>query len=84
MWRESYNVQVGVSSREGLTKVVGKSRVLKRTGVTNRVVDVEYEKILWGTGKTMVMISGFYALIGLVCMFKRGIYGSELVKKRRY
>ena len=41
-------------------------------------------KPLCGTGKTVIMDSGFYMLKGLICMYDIGVHGSALVKKLRY
>ena len=41
-------------------------------------------RALWSTGKAMIMDSCFCVLKGLLEMRKRGVYGSTLIKKRRY
>ena len=41
LWREYNNVKVGVSSREGYYKGVGKAKVWNRTGDIHNVIDVE-------------------------------------------
>ena len=38
----------------------------------------------WSTGKAVIMDSGFCVLKGLLETRKRGVYGSALIKKRRY
>lgn len=39
---------------------------------------------LWGTGKTIVLDSGFCVLKGIVELKKKGVFSSALIKKRRY
>ena len=39
---------------------------------------------LWGTGKVVVMDSGFCVAKGLCEMYHKGVYGHALIKKRRY
>ena len=41
-------------------------------------------KALCITGKAVIMNSGFFFFKGILEMTKRGVYGSELIKKRRY
>ena len=41
-------------------------------------------KPLWVTGKAVIMDIVFYVLKGLIGMYDRGVYDSEVVKKRRY
>ena len=41
-------------------------------------------KPVWGTGKLVVLDSGFCVLQGLVELKKKGVYAHALVKKRRY
>ena len=41
-------------------------------------------KTLWGTGKTVIMESGFCVFKWLVGMYKRGVYDSAVVNKCRY
>ena len=38
----------------------------------------------WSTGKAVIIDSGLCVLKGLLEMRKRGVYGSALIKKRRY
>jgi hypothetical protein len=39
---------------------------------------------LWGTGKAIVLDSGFCVLQGLVELRKMGVFAAALIKKRRY
>ena len=41
-------------------------------------------KMLWNTGKVVVLDSGFCVLKGIVELLKRGVYASAVIKKRRY
>ena len=41
-------------------------------------------KLLWHTGKVVVLDSGFCVLQGIVELKKRGVYAAALIKKRRY
>ena len=41
-------------------------------------------RILWSTGKAVIMDSGFCVLKRLLKMRKRGGYGSALIKEMRY
>ena len=41
-------------------------------------------KTLWVTGKTLIIDSGLFVLGFLIDMIYKGVYGSTLVKKRRY
>ena len=41
-------------------------------------------KPVWGTGKLVVLDSGFCVLQGLVELKKKGVYAHALIKKRRY
>ena len=41
-------------------------------------------KSLFVTGKAVVMDSGFCVLKGLVGMLAHGVYGTTLIKKKRY
>lgn len=41
-------------------------------------------KPLWGSGKVVVMDSGFCVAVGLREMFKKGVYGHALIKMKRY
>ena len=41
-------------------------------------------KPLWVTGKTVIMESGLCVLKVLIGIYKRGVYGSLVAKKRRY
>ena len=40
--------------------------------------------VQWSTGMSVIMDSGFCVLKGPLEMRKRGVYGSALIKKRRY
>ena len=40
--------------------------------------------LLWIIGKAVIMDSGFCVLKGIRETNKRGVYGSALIKKRRY
>ena len=42
------------------------------------------KKPLWGTGKVVVMYSGFCVLGGSISMVEKGFWGSALIKKRCY
>ena len=42
------------------------------------------KKPLFFTGKAVVMDSGFYVLKGLLGMLSHGVYGTTVIKKRRY
>ena len=39
---------------------------------------------LWSTGKAVITDSGFCVLKGISGIRKRGVYGSALIKNRRY
>ena len=41
-------------------------------------------KPLWGTGKVVVVYSGFCVLEGWISMIEKGVLGSALIKKRCY
>jgi hypothetical protein len=41
-------------------------------------------KSLWGTGKALVLDSGFCVLQGIVELKKKGVFAAALIKKRRY
>ena len=41
-------------------------------------------KPVWGTGKLVVLDSGFCVLQSLVELKKKGVYAHALIKKRRY
>ena len=41
-------------------------------------------KPLWGRGKTVIMDSGFCVLKWFIGIYERELYGSAVVKKRRY
>ena len=41
-------------------------------------------RVMWSTGKAVITDSGFYVLKGLLETRKRGVYGSELIKNRRF
>ena len=41
-------------------------------------------KDIFGTGKVVILDSGFCVLRGLVELMKRGVYASSLIKKRKY
>ena len=41
-------------------------------------------KALYGTGKVVILDSGFCVLQGLIELRKVGVFGSALIKKRRY
>ena len=41
-------------------------------------------KKLWGTGKVVVLDSGFCVLQGLIELKKKGVFAASLIKKRRY
>ena len=41
-------------------------------------------KPLFGTGKYVVMDSGFCVLKGIVGMLAHGVYGTKVIKKKRY
>ena len=45
---------------------------------------VRMTKPIHGTGKVVVMDSGFCVAKGIVEMEKKGVYGQALIKKRRY
>ena len=45
---------------------------------------MQMTKSLFVTGKALVMDSGFCVLKGLVGMFAYGVYGTTLIKKKRY
>ena len=45
---------------------------------------VRMKKPLWGTGRVLVMDSGFYVMEGLISMVGEVFLGSELIKKRRF
>ena len=45
---------------------------------------VRTKKSLWGTGKVVVMDTGFYVLKGLISMVEKGVFGSALIKNQRY
>ena len=38
-------------------------------------------RVLWGTGKAVIMYIHFCALIGLLEIMKRGVYGRSLIKR---
>ena len=42
------------------------------------------EEPLFGTGKSLVTGSGFYVLKGIVGMLAHGVYGTTVIKKKRY
>ena len=39
---------------------------------------------VWGTGKNVVLDSGFCVLQGLIELKKKGVYAHALIKKRQY
>jgi Transposase IS4 len=39
---------------------------------------------IWGSGKVVVIDSGFCVLKGLIELRKQGVFGAAIVKKRRY
>jgi hypothetical protein len=41
-------------------------------------------KNIWTTGKVVILDSGFCVLRGLIELFKKGVFGSALIKKRRF
>jgi len=45
---------------------------------------VRLTKSLWGTGKLVILDSGFCVVKGLVELKKKGVFASALIKKRRY
>ena len=45
---------------------------------------VRMTKPLFGTGKAVVIDSGFCPLKGLVVMLVHGVYGMTVIKKKRY
>lgn len=53
--------------------------VMKTVGLLKRMT-----RSLWGTGKVVIMDSGFCVLRGLIELKKHGVYGSAVIKKRRY
>ena len=42
---------------------------------------VSMKNLLWGTGKVVVMYSGFFVLEGFLSMVKKGVLGTVLVKE---
>ena len=51
----------------------------EKLGATSLVVSIT--KPLWGTGKVVVVYSGFCVLEGWISMMDKGILGSSLIKK---
>ena len=45
---------------------------------------VRIKNLVWGTGKVVVMESGFCVLEGVILMVEKSVLGSALIKKRRY
>jgi len=45
---------------------------------------VRLTKSLWGTGKLVILDSGFCVVKGLVELKRKGVFASALIKKRRY
>ena len=41
-------------------------------------------KNIWATGKVIILDSGFCVLKGIIELFKKGVFASALIKKRRY
>ena len=56
------------------------------TGLVTSTISLVWRmtKPLWGTGKAVVLDSGFCVLKGLIGMYDIGLYGSAVTKKRRY
>ena len=52
---------------------------IKMVGIMLRIA-----RALWINGKAVITDSGFCVLKLLLEMMKRGVYGGELIKKRRY
>ena len=55
------------------------NQILKTVGLILRMM-----KTIWHSSRVVIMDSGFCVLKGLVELAKRGVYGSTVVKKRRY
>ena len=45
---------------------------------------IRMTKLLWGSGKVVVMDSGFCVLRGIVALAKKGVFGHALIKKRKH
>ena len=41
-------------------------------------------KLLWGTGKMVIVFNGFCVIKGLIGMYDIGVYGSAVAKTCRY
>ena len=52
-------------------------------GVTAGLI-ARITKTLWGTGKAMIMDRGLCVMEGLISIVEKGVFGSTLIKKRRY
>ena len=63
-------------------RVMGKKE-FEEKGATDGLMVMTTNQ-LWGTGKVVVMDSRFCVLEGLISMVEKGVFGSELIKKRRY
>ena len=66
---------------EDRPRVMGK-KGFEEKGATAGLI-VRITKPLWGTGKVVVMDSGFCVLEGLISMVEKGVLRSALIKKRR-
>ena len=45
---------------------------------------LRYTRPIWNCAKVVIMDSGFFVTKGLVELRKKGVFGSALIKKRRY
>ena len=75
-----YNVEI-VEGKDQ-TRVMGKKE-FEEKGATAGLM-ARTTNPLWGTGKMMVMDSGFCVLERFISMVEKGVLGSELIKKRSY
>ena len=67
---------------EDRPRVMGK-KGFEEKGATAGLI-VRITKPLWGTGKVVVMDSGFCVLEGLISMAENNFLGLALIKKQRY
>ena len=62
---------------------IGKPDFEAEYGATGGLV-MRMTNPLFGTGKAVVKDSGFCVMKGLVGMLSRGVYGTTVIKKKRY
>jgi Transposase IS4 len=76
-------IMFGIELVEGKDQPKEIRRDFEATGKTVGLL-LRMSEPLWGTGKVVVLDSGFCVLQGIIELRKKGVFAAALVKKRRY